>query len=258
MTDAEPVFLEMHADGVALVTFNRPGARNALNLAAMARFAAIVDDLSRDQSLRAVVLTGAGSEAFCAGGDLIELADKPSEADARAFITQMGDALALLEALPVPVIAAINGYALGGGSEIAVACDFRVVDEVARLGFVQITLGLTPGWGAGQRLLRLVGYAAAMRLLLEAPVLTAGELHAMGLADAVVPAGHALPHAMAMAGRMAAKPPAVVRAVKSLLRAGLTQPYSEALETERALFPALWAADPHLDAVAEFIQRRKG
>lgn len=253
----ETLHYEQHDGGIAVITFDRPARLNALTMAMMARFAAIVDEIARDAALRVVILTGAGANAFCSGGDLAELQQYPTEEDARAFITMMGDALFALEHLPVPVIAAINGYALGGGSEIAVACDMRIVDEKARMGFVQIRLALTPGWGAGQRLLRLVGYPKAMDVLLHGHVMHAPEIKALGLANKVVEPGTALEHALNIAKHIAEHPPDVVRAIKTLLRAGLDHPYQQALAVERDLFPPLWAAEPHLQAVDAFLNRQK-
>ena len=249
------LLIERHADGVAVLTFNRPGARNALDLETMRAFAGAVADLERDPQLRALVVTGAGEEAFCSGGDLIELSQYPSADDGRQMIDLMGDALLRLERLPVPVIAAVNGYALGGGSEIALACDLRIVDATARMAFVQIRMGLTPGWGAGQRLLRLVGYARAMELLLRGTVMHAPELLGYGLVNQVVEAGTALTHALHLAQHIAASPPEVVRGIKRLLQAGVNQPYESALQTERDLFPALWAAEAHVEAVEQFLRR---
>lgn len=243
------------AEGIARITFNRPHALNALNLRAMDSFARAVDVLAADDALRAVILTGAGTDAFCSGGDLYELAERPAESDAREFITLMGDALLRLERLPVPVIAAMNGYALGGGSEIALACDLRIADATIRMGFVQIRLALTPGWGAGQRLLRTVGYARAMEILLVGKPMNADELRARGLVNQIVPEGEALAHAHQFAERIAAHPPETVRAVKALLQAGLTHNYDDALAIERDLFPPLWASPAHLDAVEAFIQK---
>lgn len=243
-------------NGVVTITFNRPDARNALDLATMRAFANIIDVITNDASVRVVILTGAGETAFCSGGDLVELSRYPAEHDAVNFITIMGDALRKLELLPVPVIAAINGYALGGGSEIAVACDLRIVDENVRIGFVQINLALTPGWGAGQRLLRLVGYTQAMDVLLTGRVLQAEELQSMGLVNRVVEAGTALEHALHYAERLVAHPPEVVHGIKALLRAGLNQSYNDAMNFERSLFPPLWAAEPHLQAVKRFLKRQ--
>jgi enoyl-CoA hydratase len=256
----DPILLQMEANGVGTLTFNRPEAMNALSHAAMQQFAACVRQLEADTALRALILTGAGTAAFCSGGDLAELRDRPTEEDARAMIDLMGSALLALEALPIPVIAAINGYALGGGSEIALACDLRVVDESARMGFVQIHMALTPGWGAGQRLARLVGTSKALELLLEGQLLNAEALRMLGLANEVAPRGQALAAALRRAEAIAQRPPQVVRAIKALLHAHRTLPYPAALQAERDLFPPLWAHPDHLDAVEAFFARqtRKG
>lgn len=252
---SQQVLFEKLDNGVAVITFNRPANLNALTLVSMRQFSDYVDDLTRDNRLRAVIITGAGKNAFCSGGDLFELANYPTEEDARSFISVMGDALLKLERLPVPVIAAINGYALGGGSEIAVACDMRIIDEKARMGFVQVRLALTPGWGAGQRLLRMVGYAKAMDILLHGHVMHAPEIERLGLANKSVEEGKALDYALNFAQHITEHTPEVVQSVKQLLQAGLHQPYDEALKLERELFPSLWAAPPHLHAVEDFLKR---
>ncbi len=251
----QPILFEKHNNGVAVITFNRPQNLNALTLVAMRQFSDVVASLAKDDDLACIILTGNGTEAFCSGGDLFELANYPTEEDARSFITVMGDALLTLERLPVPVIAAINGYALGGGSEIAVACDMRIIDEKARMGFVQIRLAVTPGWGAGQRLLRMVGYAKAMDVLLHGHVMHAPEIHRLGLANKVVDTGTALEHALNSARIIARQSRDAVKSVKQLLQAGLHQPYNDALTIERDLFPPLWADEPHLHAVEDFLKR---
>jgi enoyl-CoA hydratase len=248
---------QRHADGVAVLTINRPEAHNALDLETMRALADHIAQLAADPNLRAVVLTGAGEQSFCSGGDLVELSRYPAAEDAQNMITLMGNALLALERLPVPVIAAINGYALGGGSEVALACDLRIADEKARMGFVQMRMALTPGWGAGQRLLRTVGYSRALDLLLSSHILHAPELLSMGLVNRVVEAGTALTHALNTARHIATSPPDVVRAAKALLQAGLLRPYDEALRFEREVFPALWADEPHLLAVERFLNRSK-
>jgi len=244
-------------NGVTIITFNRPQVLNALNLDMMRAFSDYVDALKHDSQLRALILTGAGGAAFCSGGDLVELSQHPTEADARYFITLMGDALLQMERLPVPVIAAINGYALGGGSEIALACDLRIIDAGAKMGFVQINMALIPGWGAGQRLLRVVGYAKAIELLLTGHVLYADDLLALGVANQAVAKGRALQTALDLANQIAAHPPQVVQGVKTLLQAGLSTSYIEALQIERDIFPPLWAAESHLQAVERFLRRHQ-
>lgn len=239
---------------IGIITFNRPERLNALDIEAMTAFAHQIATLA-DEPLAALIITGAGDKAFCSGGDLADLAAHRAAEDAEAMITLMGDALIALENLPYPVIAAINGYALGGGSEISLACDLRVLDASARLGFVQAKRGLTPGWGAGQRLLRLAGYSCAFDLLLNATILGAENALALGLANRLAPIGEALLVALEVAKQIAALDPAVIRSLKTLLRAGLTQSYEQALQTERALFPALWTGATHQRSLDEFLNR---
>jgi len=253
----DPILLTQSADGVAVVTFNRPHIHNALTIDAMRQFAAIVDQLAADAAPRCVVVTGAGTRAFCSGGDLADLAGRRSADAAAAMIALMGDALLTLERLPVPVIAAINGYALGGGSEIALACDLRVVDASVNFGFVQVKRGLIPGWGGGQRLMRLVGYGRALDLLLSGQRLYAADLSTLGLAAAIAPPGEALPTALERARAIAALDGAAVRAIKALGRAALGLPYEAALLAERALFPPLWIGEAHAAAMQAFSDRDK-
>ncbi len=255
MTDK--ILFDQQPNGIGILTFNRPSAKNALDLEAMRAFMAHIHRLQNDTRLRVLIITGAGHEAFCSGGDLVELSQHTSQDDARHFIGIMGEALLALERLPVPVIGAINGYALGGGSEIAVACDIRFVDESVRLGFVQVKMALTPGWGAGQRLLRVVGYARALELLLSGRILHAPEVLALGLANSIAPKGDALASAMQFAQTIAQTDPNVIVGMKALLQAGLHQPYEDALRVEKELFPPLWSADAHIQAVGAFLKRRR-
>ncbi|MDQ7028225.1 MAG: enoyl-CoA hydratase/isomerase family protein [Anaerolineae bacterium] len=254
---SDTIQLTHHENGVVVITFNRPRAHNALTIEAMQLFQQSIYRLTDDSTIRAVILTGAGEKAFCSGGDLVELSQRTTEAAAREFITIMGDALLALERLPVPVIAAINGFALGGGSEIALACDIRIVDEAVKMGLVQIKMAVTPGWGAGQRLLRTIGYAKAMETLLRGAILRADDLLALGLANQVVATGQALTTALEFANESASQPPNVVRGIKALLQAGFNQPYEEALQTEREIFPPLWVSDAHIEAVEQFFQRQQ-
>jgi enoyl-CoA hydratase len=249
------LLVENRSDHITILTINRPAQRNALDLATMHALSEAITCLAADTELRAVIITGAGIESFCSGGDLVELHQYNTPDDAHRMITLMGDALLALERLPVPTIAGINGYALGGGSELALACDLRIADDQTRMGFVQSKMALIPGWGAGQRLLRLVGYAQAMDLLLTGRILHAPELLERGLVNRVVKSGSALDQALDYAQSIKHLDLAVIRSIKALLQAGLNQPYGKALQTERELFPALWAAEPHLQAVEAFLKR---
>ncbi|HSB89960.1 MAG TPA: enoyl-CoA hydratase/isomerase family protein [Anaerolineales bacterium] len=246
---------EIPVDGIARLTLHRPESRNALTWEAMRLFAAAVEAAHAASGLRALIVSGAGA-AFCAGGDLLELDGFPSRADGARLSAIMAVALDRLEALPVPTIAAIEGPALGGGAEIALACDLRVMAEGASLGMMHIRLGITPAWGGGQRLLALAGYARALEWLTAGRVLSASEAFDTGLANRVVPRGQALDEAEALAGAITANDPAAVRAVKRFLRGGLTLPAAEAAAAERAEFPDLWAAPAHLEASASFVARR--
>ncbi len=240
--------------GVGLLLVSRPEVRNALSWEAMEAFGAAVDAAAASD-WRVLVVSGSGA-AFIAGGDLKELSRYPTEADGRRMSRLMTRALQALEALPFPTIAALNGPARGGGSEVALACDLRVMAANADLGFVQVAWFVTPGWGMGQRLLRLVGYARALEWLLTGKVLSPAEALAHGLANRVVPAGQALDEALGLARQIAALPPAVAQGIKQTLRAGLTLPPATAAMVEREIFPPLWAAEEHVAAVARFAARR--
>jgi enoyl-CoA hydratase len=256
--DAPTLACTCDANGVAVLTMNRPERRNALDGVTMRALAEAIRSLEAEPRVRVLVVTGAGKEAFCSGGDLFELSQRLTVADAEAMLSLMGDALLRLERLPYPVIAAINGFALGGGSELAVACDIRIVDERANLGFVQVRRGLITGWGGGQRLLRLVGYARALELLLRAEPLDAQELLRLGLVMQVMPSGHALSGALDFAQSIAAHDRNAVAAAKQMLQAGMQRPYEEGLAAERSLFPALWTGETHLRVMQEFSQRQNG
>ena len=249
------VRFEIHQEGIGRLSLHRAEARNALTWEAMRLVAEAVEAAHAAPDLRALIVTG-GEEAFCAGGDLYELDGYPTHADGARLSAIMAAALDRLEALPVPTVAAIEGPALGGGAEMALACDLRVMADGAGLGMMHVRLGITPAWGGGQRLLRLVGYARSLEWLAAGRVLTAGEALESGLANLSVPRGKSLEHALALAKTIAAGDPNAVRAVKRLLRAGLTLPPREAAIAERGEFPDLWAAPAHLEASASFVARR--
>lgn len=253
----EKLIMQLDEHGIGVLVFNRPETRNALDFETMTCFAQTIDDLAREPGLRVLIITGAGVDAFCSGGDLSELSRYPTQEDGSRLAGLMGDALLQMEHIEIPVIGAVNGYALGGGSEIALACDMRIADEKVRLGMIHIRLGVTPAWGTGQRLLRLVGYARAMEILLRGRAMHAHELVALGLVNRVVAAGTALEHALNFARHIAKSPPDVVRDIKKLLRTGMYLDYESALSIERELFPPLWAADEHHDAVEQFLRSRK-
>jgi enoyl-CoA hydratase len=246
------VTLEIIESGIARLQVNRPGVRNALNWQAMADLADCIEQAHQDPDLRVLIVSGAGNN-FIAGGDLKELHRHASRADGERLADLMGTALNRLEALPCPTIAALNGPARGGGVEIALACDLRVMAADASLGLVQISLGLSPGWGAGGRLLRLVGYSRALELLATGQVLDAEQAARSGLANLVTPPGAAIEGALELARKVCAQPAAAVLAIKRLLRTWTLLPPGAAASQERAEFPPLWAADDHIQAVERFL-----
>lgn len=191
---------------IAVVSFNRPQVLNALNWQSLEEFSKIVDRFYLDKKLRAVIITGSGTRAFSAGGDLNELHQYPSESDGRRLSEIMTLALRKLEAAPFPTIAAINGIARGGGVEIALACDIRIMAKNADLGFTQIKLGLTPGWGVGQRLLKTVGYSLAFDWLSSGAILDADEALRNRLVNRIVAEGAAVTTALDIARNWAKNP----------------------------------------------------
>ena len=242
---------------VAEITLNRPNAHNALNFDAIERFGAAVERAHADPELRVLLVTGAGERAFCAGGDLKELADCITEEDGRKVSAGMTAALRRLEDLPVPTMAVINGLARGGGAEISLACDLRWMSAAATWGFTQVSLAVTPGWGSGQRLLRLVGYARSLTWMVDGRVLDAEEALANGIVQNVISHESLLPEARAWALTVSQKPREVLVGIKRLLRAGIALPPEEAAHIEAGIFPPLWAGTAHHQAVSDFLTRRR-
>ncbi len=248
------VTLTFPEQGIALLQVNRPQVRNALDWQAMHAFAACVEQAQARPDLHALVLTGT-RDAFIAGGDVKVLAAYPRAEDGAQLSSLMSNALRQLETLACPTIAAMNGPARGGGTEIALACDLRVMDTQADFGLVQVKMGLTPGWGAGQRLLRLVGYARAFEWLATGKILSAQEARDNGLANRIAPPGEALSTALELARLIVSHPINTIRAIKRLLRGGLSLQADMAAALEQAEFPSLWAASEHLQAVDRFLNR---
>ncbi|NJN43598.1 MAG: enoyl-CoA hydratase/isomerase family protein, partial [Anaerolineae bacterium] len=233
---------------------NRPQVRNAFNWATMESFADLVEDFHTQTNMRALIVTGIG-KAFVSGGDLSELQHFPLPEHGARLAQIMGDALQRFEELPCPTIAAINGPARGGGAEVAIACDLRVIAEDADIGFVHTRLGITTAWGGGQRLLRTVGYARALELLTTGRVLSASDAYELGIVTTIAPTENSLPTAYEIAQRIAANPAECVQATKRFLRVGLTTSEPAALAAERAEFPALWDTDFRRQAVQKFLNK---
>lgn len=254
--ESQSVRFEHHSHGIGLLTVDRPAVRNALSREAMTAFGEAVRQAAEMTDLRVLIVAGAGKQAFISGGDVRDLHGAMTEEDAYHQNALMGGALAALERLPMPVIAAINGATRGGGCEVALACDLRVLAQDATLGFAQIQMAVTPGWDGAGRLLRLVGYARALDLLVTGRVIDAEEALRLGLADRIAPPGQALDAALDLAKTIVQGPPLAVRGVKTVLRAHLLLPTEQALREERAVFAQLWASADHAEAVQAFLEKR--
>jgi enoyl-CoA hydratase len=240
---------------LAQVTLNRPRVLNALNAATLVELESAFRALAADASIRVILLAGAGGRAFAAGADIRELAALSAE-DAESF-SQRGQAIFRnLETLGKPVIACIQGFALGGGCELAMACTLRLAADDARLGQPEVKLGVLAGYGGTQRLPRLVGRGAALKILLTGEILTAEQALRIGLVDEVVPADQLMPRAEALALEIAANAPLAVRETLRAVDEGLDLPLDAALAREAALFGALCSTADKAEGTSAFLEKR--
>jgi enoyl-CoA hydratase/carnithine racemase len=243
-------------NGIATLRINRPQARNALNWAAQEEFAAAVTTVSQDPVVRLLIITGAGDQAFVAGGDLKELSRHPEPAAAARLNRVMKHALTQLTELPIPVMAAVNGDAFGGGCEIVTACDLRIAVAHARFSFAQVKNAVTTGWGGTGRLVRLIGQSRALDLLLTSRLFDAAEAKQMGLVHRVVP--EALETAVhEWATELVQLPRAALAATKLLAYAATQLPASEINQLETEIFIDLWSHPDHMEAMNAFMEKRK-
>ncbi|HEY3884298.1 MAG TPA: enoyl-CoA hydratase-related protein [Vicinamibacterales bacterium] len=249
--------LLIERDGaVAVLTINRPKVLNALNGATIDELRRAILELKHDASVRVVVLTGAGEKAFIAGADINELAvQTPTSGREHALIGQ--HVFDLIEHMGKPVIAAINGYALGGGCELAMACTLRLASETARLGQPEINLGIIPGYAGTQRLARLVGRGRALELLLTGDPIPAQEAYRLGLVNRVVAPADLLPQAKALAAVLAAKAPIAVRYILEAVDKGLQMSFGEAQVFEATLFGLVASTDDMREGTTAFLAKRK-
>jgi enoyl-CoA hydratase len=251
----ENLLLERDAR-TAVVTINRPSVLNALNTSTLDELRRAVLDLRADPDVLAIVVTGIGDKAFAAGADLSEVAAlSPEQAHAQARGGQ--HVFDVIETLGKPTIAAVNGYALGGGCELAMACTLRIAGDTARFGQPEINLGLIPGYGGTQRLPRLVGKGVALDLLLTGRQIGAEEALRIGLVNRVVPAAQLLETARAVAAELAGKPPLAARYILDAVHRGLDAPLDKAQGLEASLFGLAAASDDMREGTAAFLEKRR-
>lgn len=242
--------------GIAQITINRPHVRNAVNEETMAELHEALNEIERDASLRVVILTGAGDKAFISGGDIKEFEALTTIPQAKAMAETMRGFLNRLESLPLPVIAAVNGHALGGGCETALACDFRIAAENATLGFLQINMGIITGWGSGPRLLRLVGRAQATRLLMLGERISAQEAQRIGLVHEVAPRDEFRQRVEHLAAKLAEKPPLALRGFKQAIHQWSDIPMHAGQVLETEIFGQVWVSEDHSEAVRAVLEKR--
>ncbi|MBU0492195.1 MAG: enoyl-CoA hydratase/isomerase family protein [Chloroflexi bacterium] len=243
--------------GVGIITFNRPKALNALSRATVAELSAAIDELNADETVGAIVITGAGDRAFVAGADIGEFNDIASAQMAAEFARKGQAVLDKIEALPKPVLMAINGFALGGGCELAMAGDIRIAADTAKLGQPEINLGLIPGYGGTQRLPRLVGRGMAKYLVLSGDMIDAAEAHRIGLVDFVVPAGELMEFTLKLAHKLAGKAPIALNLAKRAINEGLAGSLADGLLHEADLFGLVFATEDRVEGVSAFLSKRK-
>ena len=254
MTPYENLHLERDADGILTITFNRPAALNALNKATLEELARAVGDATTDPAVRALLLTGAGPKAFVAGADIAEFSALDAST-ARTFATRGQHVFSLLEACVKPTLAAVNGFALGGGCELAMACHLRVAAENARFGQPEVNLGIIPGYGGTQRLTQLVGKGRALELMMTADMVNAADALRYGLVNHVVPAAELLEFSKSILKKILTKAPLAVRYVIDSVNA-LYDERRHGYEAEAENFALCCASDDFREGPKAFLEKR--
>ena len=244
------------ADGVATVTLNRPQVLNALNQRMLDELDRVVRDLGADDAVRVAILTGAGEKAFVAGADIKELATAAA-AGGREFALAGQRLFERIETLGKPVIAAVNGFALGGGCELAMACTIRIAAETARMGQPEINLGVIPGYAGTQRLSRLVGKGKALEMMLTGVPVSAAEAERIGLVNRVVPVAALMSEARALAAQLAAQAPLAMRQIIDAVNRGAEMSLAEASAYEATLFGVVMATEDMREGTTAFLEKRK-
>ena len=243
-------------NGVALLTINRPKSLNALNSETLSELNTCLAELERNTDVKVVILTGSGEKAFVAGADMSEMVNA-TPAEGRTMGLLAKEAFGRLENMPQVTIAAVNGYALGGGCEISMACDIRVASENAKFGQPECGLGILPGFGGTQRLARLVGKGRAKELIFTCDQITAEDAYRMGLANHVVPQAELIDYCKAMAGRIMKNGPFAVALAKQAINTGMDTDLDSGLKLEANLFGLSFSTEDKKEGMTAFLEKRK-
>jgi enoyl-CoA hydratase len=255
MTDAAVL---IRVDGpIAIITINRPDTLNALDIPTLEQLESRLTEAERDSAVRAIVITGAGDRAFIAGGDIADLNSRRGLAHYFEFAEVVHRVFRRVEACDKPTLAAVNGWALGGGTELLLATDIRIVSDSAKLGLPEITLGLFPGAGGSQRIIRQIAPCKARELMFTGDRISAQDALAMGLVNRVVPAAQLMDETLALARRIADKSPVVLRILKRALLAGSDMPLTGALAHEQAMIGLVLDTDDAHEGCGAFLEKRK-
>lgn len=243
-------------DGIATIVFNRPEALNALNDDLLKEFSFALDDISKNEDIRVLILTGAGEKAFVAGADITELSTFNS-LQAKIFAQKGQKTINKLQELAIPVIAAVNGFALGGGSEVALACDFIYASENAVFGLPEITLGIMPGFGGTQRLPRLIGKNMAKEMIFTGKMIKADEAYQIGLANKVCPAKSLMDEVLKTAKTIALKGKVSLRCAKHAVNTGMNSDLVTGCNNEIDAFALCFASEDAKEGTSAFLEKRK-
>jgi enoyl-CoA hydratase len=255
MSQSYETLLVEKQDRVAVITINRPDKRNALNIKTREEGAALLDELRNDESIRVIVFTGAGNKAFIAGADIAEFAGRTSITQRDVMMSR--SLFTAIDSFPKPVIAMINGYCLGGGCELALACDIRIASETASFGQPEINLGIIPGGGGTQRLTRLVGEGKAMELILTGEIIDARSAYAIGLVNHVFPADQLRTKTLELATKIADKGPIALQLAKEAVKLASRSNLDEGLRREVDLFALCFSTADKDEGVSAFLEKRK-
>ncbi|HIJ56233.1 MAG TPA: enoyl-CoA hydratase/isomerase family protein [Deltaproteobacteria bacterium] len=242
---------------VCIVTINRPERKNAMDVDTFMELSDMVDQIEHNDEILALILTGHGDESFSSGGDLKYLKTLDTLHKGREMSSVCGNVLDRIEGLDIPVIGAINGYAFGGGCELALACDYRIASKEATFGFRQITMGIMTSWGGGKRLVRTVGKSKALMLLLTGDVISAKEALDLGFVDLLVEKNEVLPFAKELGGRIVKNAPLSIRFIKKFINSCVDMSGRDANLLETELFSILWGSEDHNEAVEAFFAKRE-
>lgn len=256
VTEFENVLLQKVKSGVYLLTLNRPKVLNALNPAILKDINSALDVVESDETARVLGITGAGDKAFVAGADIAHMKDFDA-LQAKAFSEQGMRVFRRMETMHIPVIALVNGYALGGGCELAMSCDFILASDNARFGQPEVNLGVAPGFGGTQRLTRLVGTAFAMELLVSARIMKADEAMQRGLVNHVYPPDQLMEEGLKLAELIASKSRSAVQLTKELVQRGQDLDLENACAMESDLFGLCFATEDQKEGMAAFLENRK-